>query len=297
MIAPKSGDTVKGWVPVTFTAMPQWQGIQSGRRDTRYTNYLPSCLDTDLNFAKVEYASGSNPSDTELITWWFNSTSNATKVREQIAAGSQGILRPNAFAALGPASCDNMHINRGGTNWDSTTVPDGPATVRVTVVFTDGSYRTFDRVVNVDNKGQGNIYFGIDKSGIPATISGEGWGLPGWAQVPQRGLPRWTFELPIAYYACDIAAGDVTKDPEGADWTMYWVNDNTTWNEVRDNEGWTIGGETRLPDWSQPGFGRSGGLCRLDTTTVPNGVYTIQLRLQRSDGTVQRDWALVTVKN
>jgi hypothetical protein len=61
MIAPKNGDTVKGWVPVVFTAMPQWQGIQLGKRDTRYATYLPSCLDTDLNYSKVEYSTGSNP--------------------------------------------------------------------------------------------------------------------------------------------------------------------------------------------------------------------------------------------
>jgi hypothetical protein len=51
-----------------------------------------------------------------------------------------------------------------------------------------------------------------------------------------RGLPRWTYELPIAYYACDIAAGDVTADATAANWTTYWVNDNLTWNEVRTTE-------------------------------------------------------------
>ena len=91
--------------------------------------------------------------------------------------------------------------------------------------------------------------------------------------------------------------GDVTADPTSANWTMYWVNDNLTWNEVRTTDGWTIGGDTRLPDWSHPGFGRSGGLCRLDTTTLANGKYTVQLRLQLTNGTLQRDWAVIEVKN
>jgi hypothetical protein len=289
MSAPKNGDTVTGWVPIVFTAMPQLQGIQLGRRDTRYTTYLPSCLDTDLFYSKVEYAQGSAPGDNEWILWWYNSFANQTRIKEQIPQDGK--------IQITFTGCDSMYILNGGTNWDSTVVPDGPATVRVTVVFTDGSYKVFDRVVNVDNKGKGVQYFGIDKSAITATVSGENWGLPGYATVPQRGVPRWTYELPIAYYACDIAAGDVTADPTSAQWTMYWANDNLTWNEIRTADGWVIGGDTRLPDWSYPGYGRSGGLCRLDTTVLQNGVYTVQLRLQLSNGTAQKDWAVINVKN
>jgi hypothetical protein len=289
MSAPKNGDTVTGWVPVVFTAMPQWQGIQRGVRGSRYTTYLPTCLDTDLFYAKVEYAQGSAPGDTDWILWWYNSFANQTRIKEQIPQDGKTQI---AFTG-----CDSMYINNGGTNWDSTVLPDGPATIRVTVVFTDGSYRTFDRVVNIDNKGKGVQYFGIDGSAIKGPISGENWGVPGYATVPQRGVPRWTYELPIAYYACDIAAGDATKDPTGAQWTMFWVNDNLTWNEVRTADGWTVGGDTRLPDWSYPGYGRSGGLCRLDTTTLANGTYTVQLRLQLTNGTAQKDWAVVEVKN
>jgi hypothetical protein len=289
MSAPKNGDTVTGWVPIVYTAMPQWQGIQRGVLNTRYTNYLPSCLDTDLNFAKFEYASGTAPTDSDMILWSYNSNSNVTRLRE---------LEPrDGKIAIGVAGCDSMFVNNGGWQWDSTVVPDGPATLRVTVVDTRGSYRTFDRVVNVDNKGKGVQYFGIDKAAITGPISGEGWGLPGYATVPQKGLPRWTYELPIAYYACDVAAGDATKDPTSANWTMYWVNDNLTTDEVRTVDGWTIGGVTRVPDWSNPGTGRSGGLCRLDTTALANGTYTVQLRLQLTNGTVQRDWAVVEVKN
>ena len=289
MSAPKNGDTVSGWVPIVFTAMPQWQGIQRGVRGSRFTTYLPSCLDTDLFYSKVEYAQGTGPGDTDWILWWFNSTANTTRIRE---------FDPKDGKALtGFTGCDSMYINNGGTVWDSTVVPDGPVTIRVTVVFTDGSYRTYDRVVNVENKGKGVQYFGIDKAAITGPISGENWGLPGYANVPQKGIPRWTYEEPVAYYACDIAAGDVTADPTAASWTMYWVSDNTTINEVRTTDGWTIGGETRLPDWSYPGYGRSGGLCRLDTTVLSNGAYTVQLRMQLTNGTVQRDWVVVQVKN
>jgi hypothetical protein len=289
MSAPKNGDTVSGWVPIVFTAMPQWQGIQRGVRGSRYTTYLPTCLDTDLFYAKVEYAQGSSPTDSDLILWWYNSFSGQTRIKEQIPQDGK--------VQLSFTGCDSMYINNGGTNWDSTVVPDGPATIRVTVVFTEGTYRTFERVVNVENKGKGVQYFGIDKSAITGPISGEGWGLPGYATVPQRGVPRWTYELPIAYYACDIASGDVTGSPGEANWTMYWVNDNLTWNEVRTTDGWTIGGDTRLPDWSYPGYGRSGGLCRLDTTALANGTYTVQLRLQLTNGTAQRDWVVVQVRN
>jgi len=289
MSAPKNGDTVSGWVPIVFTAMPQYQGIQRGVRGSRFTTYLPNCLDTDLNYSKVEYAPGSSPSDTEFILWWFNSFANVTRIKEQIPQDGK--------TQIGVTNCDSMYINNGGTNWDSTVMPDGPATLRTTVVFTDGSYRTFDRVVNVQNGGKGVQYFGIDKSAIKNPISGENWGLPGYATVPQRGVPRWTYELPIAYYACDIAAGDVTASPTTANWTMYWINDNLTWNETRTSDGWVTGGDTRVPDWSYPGYGRSGGLCRLDTTVLPNGAYTVQLRLQLTNGTAQRDWVVVQVKN
>lgn len=297
MISPKNGDTVSGYVPVTLTAMPQWQGIQRGVRGSRYTTYLPSCLDTDLNYAKIEYAQGSAPSDSEWVPWWYNSHANVTKIREQIAAGPQGQLRPNAAARINPASCDSLYINKGGTVWDSTTVPDGPATIRVRIVFNDGSYRTFDRVVNVENKGKGVQYFGINQSAIKNPVSGDAVGIPGWANVPIRGIQTYTYEQPIAYYACELAAGDVTKDPESASWAMFFVNDNTTWNEVRTNDGWTIGGDTTLPDWSWPGYGYSGAKCTLDSTGLANGIYTVQLRLQHADGTAQRDWAIIEVKN
>jgi len=297
MISPKSGDTVSGWVPVVFTAMPQFQGIQRGVRGSRFTTYLPSCLDTDLNFAKVEYASGSSPGDSDWRIWWYNSTGNATKIREQIQAGPNIPLRPSALTRINPVGCDSMYINKGGPWWDSTLVPDGPATLRVTVVFTDGSYRTFERVVNVQNNGKGNIYFGIDQSKIKNPISGDAWGVPGWANVPVQGVFKDTFQEPVSYYACEIAPGDVTKTPQDAAWAMFYVNDNTTWNEVRTANGWTIGGDNRLPDWSFPGYGPSGALCRLDTTGLPNGIYTIQLRLQLADGTAQKDWAVVEIKN
>ena len=287
--SPKNGDTVSGYVPIVFTAMPQWQGIQRGVRGTRFATYLPTCLDTDLFYSKVEYAQGANPGEKNLILWWYNSTANTTRIREQIPRDGK--------TEIGFTGCDSMYINNGGTNWDSTVVPDGPALIRTTVVFTDGTYRVFDRVVNVQNNGKGVQYFGIDKAAIPATVSGENWGLPGYATVPQRGVPRWTYEEPVAYYACDIAAGDATADPTSASWVMYWINDNLTWNEVRTTDGWTIGGDTKLPDWSYPGYGRSGGLCRLDTTVLPNGTYTVQLRLQLTNGTAQRDWAVVQVKN
>jgi hypothetical protein len=289
MSAPKNGDTVSGWVPVVYTAMPQWQGISRGIFGTRFTTYLPTCFDTDLNFSKFEYSSGSAPTDAEYILWSFNSNSNTTRIKDFDPRDGK--------AQIGVAGCDSMYVNNGGWVWDSTVVPDGPTSLRVTVVDTRGSYKTFDRVVNVENKGKGVQYFGIDKAAITGSISGEGWGLPGYATVPQRGLPRWTYELPIAYYACDIAAGDVTKDPMSASWTMYWINDNLTTDEIRTADGWTIGGLTRVPDWSNPGTGRSGGLCRLDTTVLPNGAYTVQLRMQLADGTVQRDWVVVQVKN
>jgi len=152
--------------------------------------------------------------------------------------------------------------------------------------------------VNVENKGKGVQYFGIDDSGIKNPISGENWGLPGYATVPQRGIPRWTYELPIAYYACDIAAGDVTASPNDASWTMFWISDNDTWNIVRDKDGFAVGGDMRPKDWTAGrSFGRSGALCRLDTSDLSNGTYTVRLRLQKTDGTTQVDMAPVTVQN
>jgi hypothetical protein len=190
-----------------------------------------------------------------------------------------------------------MFINRGGPQWDSTVVTDGPATIRVTVVFTDGSYRQFDRVVNVQNGGKGNTYFGIDRSAITGPISGDNWGVPGWVSVPMRGVPKWVYELPFAYWACDVAAGEV-KNPLEADWTMFWINDNVTTDEVRTAAGWTVGGKVVVPDWSMAtSFGRSGGLCRLDTTTIPNGRYTVRLRYQLTNGTTMQDMVAVDVKN
>jgi len=289
MSAPKNGDTVSGWVPIVYTAMPQWQGIQRGVFGTRFATYLPNCLDTDLFYSKAEYATGSAPTDSDWILWAYNSYSGQTRIKEQIPMDGK--------VQIGFTGCDSMYVNNGGWAWDSTVVPDGPASIRVTVVDTRGSYKTFERVVNVDNKGKGVQYFGIDSAAITGPISGEGWGVPGYATVRQRGVPRWTYELPISYYTCEIAAGDARKAPDEAEWTTFWLNDNLTWNEIRDRDGWTIGGKVRRPDWSYPGYGRSGGLCRLDTTTVPNGQYTIELRLVQSNGTVQRDWAVVEVKN
>ena len=53
----------------------------------------------------------------------------------------------------------------------------------------------------------------------------------------------------------------------------------------------------RLPDWTvRRSFGH-GTLCYLDTTTVPNGVYTIRLRQQLANGTTQEDRARVTIEN
>ena len=80
-------DTVTGWVPIVFTAMPQWQGIQRGVRGSRYTTYLPSCLDTDLFYSKIEYAQGSNPDEKNLILWWYNSTANTTRIRMTSCSG------------------------------------------------------------------------------------------------------------------------------------------------------------------------------------------------------------------
>jgi hypothetical protein len=307
MIAPKNGDTVAGWTPITFTAMPRRQGIQQGIQNTPWTTFLPSCLDIDINYWKVEYAPGANPSEetfinpqgrftgsSEWIAWAFSDYGYATSVKEQIPRDGKGVT-------IGPAGCAGSPVftYNGGTTWNSTLVPDGPASIRVTIVYNDGSLKRFQRVVNVQNNGKGVQYFGLDRDALSKTpLSGDNAGIPGYADVPFRGIPKYVTEWPTRYYACDIAAGDQMGDKTDANWTMFWVNDNTTWNEVRDAKGFTIGGETRLKDWTHArSYGRSGALCRLDTTTVPNGVYTIRLRQALTDGTTMMDWAKVEIKN
>lgn len=301
-LAPKNGDTVSGWVGLAFTAMPQRLGIQRGD-SAKWNSFLPTCFDIDINYWKVEYAQGLAPNDarvgggaspTEYKVWAFSDY------------GYNGFRRfdpKDGIGGVGPSGCPGSPVftysandKAFQTNWNSTVVPDGPATIRFTIVYNDGGLKQFTRVVNVENFGKPPVqYFGIDKAAITGPIKGDNWGVPGWADVPFVGVPRFAKEWPTAYHACDIAAGD---SPSEGDFTMFWVSDNGTLDDIRDSNGFTVGGTTILKDWTHVrSYGRSGGLCRLDTTTVPNGIYSIRLRMQLSNGTQQVDWTTVEIKN
>lgn len=302
MIAPKNGETVgfagsnkDAWVPVTFTAMPERLGIARGIKDQPYTNFLPSCLDFDINYWKVAYATGASPDESEFRDWAY-SDYNYQITRNTAAPG---VVEKNAHSTISPAGCSGSPVftNKGGVNWDSTTVPDGPATIRVTIVYNDGTYIRFDRVVNVANNEQGAQYFGLDKAALAKPLSGDNAGIPGWADVPSQGIPKFSDQLPTAFYACDIAAGSDVA-PNGGAWTMFWISDNTVKDRVRNEQGLDIDGTFLAPDFTPyRSQGRSGALCRLDTTTVPNGAYTIRLRQQLTDGTTQVDTADITIQN
>jgi len=292
MTGPKNGDTVNGWVPIAFNAMPQRQGIFVGKRDTPWTTFLPSCIDIDINYWKIQYAQGILPEDSELIDWAYSDYGYSI---------FKDTIPMDGKSKLGPAGCPGSPVFQVGTatNWNSTLVPDGPATIKVTLVYNDGGLKQFYRVVNVQNNGKGVQYFGLDKSAatFKSPVSGDSVAIPGYADVPIQGIPTWTYDLPTRYYGCDIAAGDVAATDDGAPWTFFWVSDNGTWNQVWDQSGLTVGGQTRLPDYSPyRTFGR-GTVCRLDSTALPNGHYTIRLRQEFVDGTHQVDTAGIDVKN
>ena len=103
--------------------------------------------------------------------------------------------------------------------------------------------------------------------------------------------------LPLRYYGCDIAPGDWAANDDTAPWTFFWVSDNGTWNRVYNAQGLTIGGQTRLPDFDPYRTVGPGTVCRLDTTALPNGHYTIRLRLELTNGTHLLDAAPVDIKN
>lgn len=305
MTAPKNGDTVSGWVPIAFNFMPQRQGILLGKRNTPWTTFLPSCIDLDINYWKIQYAQGALPEDTELIDWAYSDYGYSI-YKDTIP--DQGKTR------LGPAGCPGSPVFQVGTAlyWDSTLVPDGPATIKVTGVYTDGGLKQFYRVVNVQNNGKGVRYFGLIKNGSEpnANVSGGKISvtdlskplsgiatIPGQADFPIQGVVTWSYQLPLQYYGCDIAAGDQAGNNQDAGWTFFWVSDNSTWNRVYNAQGLTVGGQTRLPDFSPYMSKGPGTVCRLDTTALPNGHYTIRLRLVLTNGTTMIDTAPVDIQN
>ena len=292
MMGPKNGETVSGWVPIAFNAMPQRQGIARGVKNSPWTTFLPSCLDIDINYWKIQYAQGVLPEDSELIDWAYSDYGYSI---------FKDTIPTNGNTKLGPAGCAGSPVFQVGTatNWNSTLVPDGPATIKVSIVYNDGGVKQFYRVVNVQNNGKGVQYFGLDKAALQAKpLSGDSVGIPGYADVPINGVPTWSYQLPTKGYGCDIAAGEVAANDASANWTMFWISDSGTWNNVFDAQGNTVGGQSRLPDYSPyRTFGRSGAACRLDTTALPNGRYTIRLFENLTDGTSLYDAASVDIKN
>ncbi len=305
MLAPKNGDTVSGWVPIAFNFMPQRQGIAQGIRNTPWTTFLPTCLDIDINYWKIQYAPGVLPEDSELIDWAW-SDYGFSQFRDTIPQDGK--------TRVGPAGCPGSPVFQVGTAvyWDSTTVPDGPATIKVSGVYNDGGVKQFYRVVNVQNNGKGVQYFGLIRNGSEDNANVSGGKLtftdlskplsgiatiPGHADVPWRGVPEWSYMLPLRYYGCDIAPGDWAANDDTAPWTFFWVSDNGTWNRVYNAQGLTIGGQTRLPDFDPYRTVGPGTVCRLDTTALPNGHYTIRLRLELTNGTHLLDAAPVDIKN
>ena len=58
-----------------------------------------------------------------------------------------------------------------------------------------------------------------------------------------------------------------------------------------------VQGQTRLPDFSPYRSVGPGTICRLDTTVLPNGRYTIRERLELVNGTHLLDAVAVDIKN
>src|SRR5579884_2302220 len=110
---------------------------------------------------RLSYAQGADVRDDDAFSVWRIDGGTISH-----KPGQSPGTRDNRNAYVQPGIGSIRPPRLGGFPWDSTLVPDGPATIRVTVVFNDGSYRTFDRVVNVQNNGQGVQYFGIDDSKI-----------------------------------------------------------------------------------------------------------------------------------
>lgn len=158
-LSPKNGDTVSGWVGLAFTAMPQRLGIVYWDKDTtKWGAFLPTCFDIDINYWKIEYAQGLSPNDSG-----YNLAQSGSPTEYKVWAFSDynyiGLRRndpKDGVDTVSPAGCPSAPVftysatdKSFQTQWNSTVVPDGPATIRFTNVPDWPASRSFGEVLLV----------------------------------------------------------------------------------------------------------------------------------------------------
>src|SRR5437899_1076002 len=133
--APKDGEKVSGFYNVGFIINNHLLGVPMRREDNPYRAY------------SLSYAQGADVRDDGAFSVWRIDGGTTS-----FAPGKSVGLKDNRNVYVQPGVGSIRPPRAGGFPWDSTLVPDGPATLRVRRLRYDGPFKDAYVTATAENK-------------------------------------------------------------------------------------------------------------------------------------------------